>query len=57
MKDDLRCINREEDKLQREILALHKQNLHKHHQVVTKYHIDTTIQNTEGLIRKMVNLP
>ena len=31
MKDDLRAINREEDKIQRELINLHKQNLHKHH--------------------------
>ena len=31
MRDDLRAINKEEDKVQRELLNIHKQNLHKHH--------------------------
>ena len=57
MKDDLRAINKEEDRLQRELLCLHKNTLHKHHQVVQKYGIDTKIENTEQLLRKMVNAP
>ena len=47
MKDDLRQINKEEDKIQREIVNLHKQNIHKHHQVVSKNNIDVNIKNTE----------
>ena len=57
MKDDLRAINKEEDRLQRELLNIHKSNIHKHHQVVEKFQIDTKIKNTEELVRKLVNAP
>ncbi|CDW76678.1 UNKNOWN [Stylonychia lemnae] len=57
MKDDLRAINREEDRIQRELLNIHKSNIHKHHQVVEKFQIDTKIKNTEELVRKLVNAP
>ena len=56
MKDDMRLINKEEDKLQRELLILHKNNLHKHHQVVVKNHIDTSIKNTDEMARKLGHL-
>eukprot|EP00347_Sterkiella_histriomuscorum_P024504 403330880 len=57
MKEDLYSINKQEDKLQREILNLHMKNLHKHHQVVEKNQIDTKIKSTGELVRKIVNLP
>ena len=57
MKDDLRQINKEEDRLQRELLQIHKKNMTKHDQVVSKNNIDTSIQNTEQLLRKLVNAP
>jgi hypothetical protein len=47
MKDDLRQINREEDRLQKELIQMHKRNLSKHKEVVEKNKIDTTITNTE----------
>ena len=43
MKDDLRQINKEEDRLQRELLQIHKKNMTKHDQVVSKNKIDTSI--------------
>ena len=55
MRDDLREINKEEDRLQREILNLHKKNLHKHHEVVKQNGIKTNIQNTEELVRHLTN--
>ena len=57
MKDDLRSINKEEEKLQRELLNMKKQNLHKHSKVLRQNHIDTKIQNTEQLVRKMLHVP
>ena len=41
MKEDMQQINREEDKLQKEIKQLHLKNIHKQHQVVKKHKIDT----------------
>jgi hypothetical protein len=43
MKDDLRQINKEEDRLQRELLQIHKKNMTMHDQVVSKNNIDTSI--------------
>lgn len=57
MKDDLRQINKEEDRLQRELIQIHKKNLNKHNEIVTKNNIDTQISNTEDLVRKLVNAP
>jgi hypothetical protein len=57
MKDDLRQINREEDRLQKELLQIHKKNLNKHNEIVAKNNIDTSISNTEQLVRKLVNAP
>ena len=36
-------------------MALHLQNLHKNHAVARKNKIDTKIQNTEQLVRKMIS--
>lgn len=47
MRHDLSAINAEEEKLQREIMNLQRQNIHKHHKVIKHNHIDTKIQNTE----------
>jgi hypothetical protein len=55
MKDDLRLINKEEDKLQREILKMNQNNLHRHAKVLKTNKIDTKIANTEQLVRKMMN--
>lgn len=34
MRHDLRMINKEEEKLQRELMEMQKKNLHKHHKVL-----------------------
>ena len=54
MREDMHAINREEDKLQKELRALHLNNLHKHHKVVSKNKVDTNIKTTQELVRKMV---
>lgn len=54
MKADMNEINKEEDKLQREIMNIHLKNLAKHAKVVTKNKIDITIKNTEDLVRKIL---
>ena len=56
MRADMNEINKEEDKLQREIMNLHLKNLAKHAKVTTKHKIDLTIKNTEDLVRKILNL-
>ena len=56
MKDDLRLINKEEEKLQREILKMNQSNLHKHAKVVKQNGINTKIQNTEQLVRKLMHI-
>jgi len=43
MRDDLRHINKEEEKLQRELLNMQKQNLHKHAKVLKQNNINTKI--------------
>lgn len=43
--------------MQRELLSLHSKNLQKHDQVVSRHGIDTSLQSTEQLIRKLVNAP
>jgi hypothetical protein len=55
MKDDLRLINKEESKLQRELLKMNQNNLAKHAKVIKANGINTKIQNTEQLVRKMMN--
>ena len=50
----MHAVNKEEDKLQKELRALHLNNLHKHHKVVAKNKIDTTIKTTRELVRKLV---
>jgi hypothetical protein len=56
MRADMHEINKEEDKLQREIMNIHLKNLGKHAQVITKNKIDVTIKNTEELVRKILNV-
>lgn len=56
MRQDLHQINLEEDRLQREIMNLQKQNIHKHAQVLRQHQIDTKLKNTEQLVRKMLNV-
>ena len=56
MRADMHEINREEDKLQREIMNLHLKNLAKHAQVIQKHKIDVTIKNTQDLVRKILNV-
>ena len=57
MRDDMRQINRDEDKLQRELMSLHQKNLHKHAVVLQKFKIDTSLKSTEDLLRRMMCLP
>lgn len=47
MSEDLHQLNKEEEKLQREIMNMNLQNIHKHHRVVKANQIDTKIQHTE----------
>ena len=54
MREDMQAVNKEEDKLQKELRALHLNNLHKHHKVISKNKIDTTIKTTRELVRKMI---
>jgi sulfur relay (sulfurtransferase) DsrF/TusC family protein len=56
MRADMHEINKEEDKLQREIMNLHLKNLAKHASVINKHKIDVTIKNTEELVRKIMNI-
>lgn len=56
MKDDLRLINKEEEKLQRELLKMNQKNLAKHAMVVKQNNINTNLKNTEQLVRKMMNV-
>ena len=55
MREDMSSLNKEEDQLQREIKQMHLKNLHKHAQVARKHKIDTGIQNTEQMVRRMVS--
>jgi hypothetical protein len=43
MKDDLRLINKEEEKLQRELLKMNQNNLAKHAKVIKSNGINTKI--------------
>ena len=54
MREDMHAVNKEEDRLQKELRTLHLNNLHKHHKVISKNKIDTTIKTTRELVRKMV---
>ena len=54
MRADMHALNKEEDQLQKELRSLHLNNLHKHHQVVSKNKIDTNIKTTQELVRKLV---
>ena len=56
MRHDLHAINQEEEKLQREIKNMNKQNLHKNLKVIKENKIDTKIQNTGQLVTKMMGL-
>ena len=55
MRADMNQLNQEEEQLQREISKMHLKNIHKHAQFVRKHKIDTQIQNTEQMVRKMVS--
>ena len=56
MRDDLNLINKEEDKLQRELRKMNQNNLAKHAKIIKQNRINTQIQNTEQLVRKMMHL-
>lgn len=57
MKDDLRGLNRKEERVQKELMIIHKQSLPMHDAVIQKNNIDTTIQTSEEMFRKIVNAP
>lgn len=50
----MREVNREEERLQRELMNLHLKNLHKHAVTIQRHRIDTTIRCTEDLLRRIV---
>ena len=56
MREDLHQLNKEEEKLQRELMNMNLKNIHKHHQVVKANQIDNKIQNTEQLVKKMMGV-
>ena len=49
-------LNKEEEKLQREIKKMNQQNLAKHAQVLKQNKINANIQNTEQLVRRMTKM-
>lgn len=53
----MRQINKDEDRIQRELMSNHQRNLGKHAKVLTKYRIDTTHKTTEDLLRRLMSLP
>lgn len=57
MQADMKEVNNQEEKLQREIMKLHLNNIGKHQQVINKNKINTNIKTTEELVRKMLNAP
>ena len=57
MREDMRQINRDEDKIQRELMQLHQKNLGKHAKVLQKFKIDTSLKSTEELLRKFLCIP
>lgn len=50
-------LSKQEDQLQREIAKMNRGNLHKHAQVVKQNKINTRIQSTEQLVKRMLNVP
>ena len=56
MKADMQLLNKEEDKLQREIKKMNQKNLHKHAEVLKKNKINANIQNTEHLVRRFLKI-
>ena len=53
----MRQINKDEDKIQRELMQLHQRNLGKHARVLQKFKIDTSHKTTEDLLRRLMFLP
>lgn len=47
MRADMQMLNKEEDKLQRELKKMNQKNLAKHAQVLKQNKINANIQNTE----------
>ncbi len=50
-------LSKQEDQLQRELAKMNRGNLHKHAQVVKTNKINTRIQNTEQLVKRMLKVP
>lgn len=57
MREDMRQINKDEDRLQRELMSMHQRNLGKHAKVLQKYRIDVSHKTTEDLLRRFMCLP
>ena len=57
MREDMRQINKDEDRLQREIMAIHQKSLGKNARIYTKHRIDTGLKTTEDFLRKVMVLP
>ena len=54
MREDMNQVNKEEDKIQKELRALHLNNLHKHAKIIQKQKIDISIKSTKDLVRKLL---
>jgi hypothetical protein len=57
MREDMRQINKDEERLQREILAIHQRSLGKNAKVYARHRIDTGLKSTEDLLRRIMSLP
>ena len=57
MREDMRQINKDEERIQRELMQLHQKNLGKHAKILQKYKIDSGLKSTEELLRKMLCIP
>ena len=54
MREDMNQVNKEEDKLQKELRALHLNNIHKHAKIIKKQRVDITIKSTKELVKKLL---
>ena len=54
MREDMNQVNKEEDKIQKELRAMHLNNIHKHAKIIKKQKIDITIKSTKELVRKLL---
>ena len=54
IREDMNQVNKEEDKIQKELRALHLNNIHKHAKIIQKQKIDISIKSTKDLVRKLL---